>query len=493
MTEPSASEPPEHEVPPLPRDTRPERPGVSVRTRLTVTMAVLTTLALLTAGVVIWTIESNRRSAAGIASANREIAELRSFTTSGVDPATGGAFSSAHDLLATYMARSVPGPDDMLALWEDGAVSLVTVSSHRKVVREDAFVQALEGLEAEGGSRLVETTHGQARLTVQPVKGTSGDTAALVVVSFTDEHRESLTDLMRTYAVVALLSLLLVTGIAAWQSRRLLQPLGQLAAAARDISETDLSRRVPETGNDDLTELSRTVNAMLERLETAFDGQRQFLDDAGHELRTPLTILGGHLELLDPGDPEEVDATRLLLLDEVDRMTRLVEDLILLTKSQRPDFVTPGPVDLDHLTATVLAKARPMAERDWQLDENAAVRAVVDEQRLTQALLQLVDNAVKHTDAGDTIAVGSSVHGRRARVWVRDTGAGIAAADRALVLERFGRSAVRPGDEGFGLGLSIVRAIAEAHAGSVLIEETPGGGATVIVEFALEDTAWPAS
>ena len=217
---------------------------------------------------------------------------------------------------------------------------------------------------------------------------------------------------------------------------------------------------------------------MLDRLESAFVGQRQFLDDAGHELKTPLTVLRGHLELLDVGSPEEIAETRELLLDEVDRMSRLVGDLILLAKSDRPDFVSPRPVDLTGLTVDVLAKARGLGDRKWTLDETAAVTATVDEQRLTQALLQLCDNAVKHTEPGDVVALGSSYDGAHARLWVRDTGPGVPAEHREQIFERFGRSAVPEEDEGFGLGLSIVRAIARAHGGRVTLDDAsaPRGG-----------------
>ncbi len=152
---------------------------------------------------------------------------------------------------------------------------------------------------------------------------------------------------------------------------------------------------------------------MLARLELAFVGQRQFLDDAGHELKTPLTVLRGHLELLDPDDPDEVAETRALLLDEIDRMARLVGDLILLAKTDRPDFLAPSPVSVERLTHTLLSKARGLADRDWQLDGAAEGIVVMDEQRITQAVLQLADNAVKHTETGDTIAIGSEIDGRR--------------------------------------------------------------------------------
>ena len=483
--------------------TAPRRPGwltrrrlqavFPVRARLTLSMAVLTSLALLTAGVVIWTLESRRLSADAVDAATTEVSALRRYAQDPVDPATGKRYGSAEEVLRAFMNRNTPGPDQMLALWTTDSVPLVTVSPRRKVVTEQSFLDAVRPLASTGGSTQVRTTRGEVLLTVQPVVGTTGPEAALVVVTFLDDERESLRDLMRTYAIVSGLALLLITGLAAWQSRRLLRPLGDLAEAAREISESDLSRRVPESGNDDITALTRTVNAMLDRLERAFADQRQFIDDAGHELRTPLTVLGGHLELLDPDDPAEVEATRALLLDEVDRMSRLVNDLILLTKSQRPDFVTPGPVLLPDLVASVLAKSRPLADRDWRLDAAPDVQVSADEQRLTQALLQLVDNAVKHTDAGDTIAVGASVTAGRCRLWVRDSGDGIPAEQREAVLERFTRAHVRPQDEGFGLGLSIVAAIARAHAGRVIIEDTPGGGATVIIELALEEETWPAS
>ena len=147
---------------------------------------------------------------------------------------------------------------------------------------------------------------------------------------------------------------------------------------------------------------------MLDRLEAAFVDQREFLDDAGHELRTPLTVLRGHLELLDVENPEEVAETRALLLDEVDRMARLVGDLILLAKSDRPDFITPGPVGLGRphrgpaREGPGSRRPRLGARRDAgdAAGDPADDTVLVDEQRVTQAVLQLADNAVKHTCAG---------------------------------------------------------------------------------------------
>ncbi len=298
--------------------------------------------------------------------------------------------------------------------------------------------------------------------------------------------RQGLNGLIRTYAITALLSLIVITGLAAWQAGRLLAPVGRLSETAQEISATDLSRRLPETGNDDITALTRTVNGMLVRLEDAFVGQRQFLDDAGHELRTPLTVLRGHLEVLDQGDPKDVAETRALLLDELDRMSRLVGDLILLAKTGRPDFLDAQPVSLERLTHTVLAKARGLGDRAWRLDGAGEAIVPMDEQRITQAVLQLADNAVKHTEPGDEIAIGSAVGGGRARIWVRDTGPGVPAEDQERIFDRFARSHVAEDDEGFGLGLSIVNAIAEAHAGTVSVEDAVPAGACFVISLPLE-------
>ncbi len=318
-------------------------------------------------------------------------------------------------------------------------------------------------------------------------------------MTYVAEARAGLRETMRTYTIVALLSLLLVTAIAWWQSGRLLAPLRTLRETTEEIGETDLSRRLPVRGNDDITALTRTVNGMLERLDEAFAGQRRFLDDAGHELKTPLTVVRGHLELLDAGSPAEIAETRELLLEEVDRMSRLVGDLILLAKSDRPDFVTTRPADLSRLTEDLVAKARGLGDRGWRLDGLAEVKVVADEQRITQAVLQLADNAVKHTGPGDVVAIGSSYDGgATARVWVRDTGPGVPRSDRERIFERFGRSSVPEGDEGFGLGLSIVRAIVEAHRGTVTVTDADPPGARFeitlpVVASDTEEQPWPAS
>jgi signal transduction histidine kinase len=468
-----------------------------VRTRITAVIALLTAVAMTGAGLLVHALESARIERAVNEQIDQEIAEFRELR---IDPNTTEPFDDVGRLLNVFLSRNVPDDDEMLVGYVRGERAERTANRYgQEVLDEPAYQQALADA-ADGGTEVLDSDRfGEVWVTVVPVSN-SGSEGSLVIVNFlADEHVE-LNRTLRTYTLVALLSLGLITTIAAFQSGRLLAPLRVLEETARDITATDLSRRIPEQGNDDITALTRTINRMLERLEAGFTAQRQFLDDAGHELKTPLTVLRGHLELLDPDDPDEVRETRDLLLSESDRMSRLVGDLIVLAKSRRPDFLTPAPVDVATLTPMLLATARGLGDRDWQLDEVAEGTAVVDEQRITQAVLQLADNAVKHTGPGDTVAVGSSRERDVLRLWVRDTGPGVPAHHRDAIFERFGRGDVRPGDEGFGLGLSIVRAIAEAHGGTVTVTDARPGGTPPGARFELvlpaapeETSPWPRS
>jgi len=158
-------------------------------------------------------------------------------------------------------------------------------------------------------------------------------------------------------------------------------------------------------------------------------------------------------------------------------MSRFVEDLLTLAKAERPDFLLLGELDLDLLTEELMAKARKLAPRDWRLEHTGAGLLTADRQRLTQAVMNLAHNAVQHTEEGDTITLGSSLDGD-VRIWVADSGAGIERGEQARIFER----SVSGGD-GAGLGLAIVRTIAEAHGGHVELRSEPGEGSrfTIVV------------
>ena len=471
--------------------TERRRSGWSVRTRIISAVVLLVLLALAGAGALVYVVEHNRLQEQAVARIDQELDEFAALDQAGIDPETGEDFVDVRALLTTFLQRNVPDENEVLVAWFGGRPREAIPGEDSYVTRRGDFEQTVQEMLADGGTRHVEVpSYGEAMLTVQGVRA-GDDAGALVIVTYLERDRAELRSTMQTYALVALLSLAGIAAVAAWQSGRLLAPLRTLRETADEITETDLSRRIPERGNDDITALTHTLNGMLARLEEAFVGQRHFLDDAGHELRTPLTVLRGHLELMDHDDPVEVAETRALLLDEVDRMSRLVGDLILLAKHDRPDFLAPAPVSVEQLTHTLHAKARALAERDWRLDEVGEGIAYVDEQRVTQALLQLADNAVKHTAVGDRISIGSAVGEGSVRLWVADAGPGVPDELKEHVFERFGRAGVRPDDEGFGLGLSIVSAIAAAHGGHVTLSDAHPGA--VFTLHLPQEHSWPAS
>ncbi len=295
-----------------------------------------------------------------------------------------------------------------------------------------------------------------------------------------------------TLAVVLLTVLVTVPLV-----RGVLRPLRRMAATSRAITAGDLSSRVDvPPGDDELADLARAFNQMVGRLDAAFATQRRFIADASHELRTPLTALGGGIEMLllgaDRADPAARSRLLHLMSGEIARMGRLVDDLLTLTRfDARPkDAVQHAPVELVALVARIADETRLLApERIVALDapEDRTITITGDADRLSQALLNLCANARVYTPPGGTITLGVRAAGGEAVVTVADTGAGIAPADLPRVWDRFYRAdtarARQAGQGGLGLGLAIVRAVAEAHGGVATIASDPGAGTTVTLTF----------
>ncbi|RLK49022.1 sensor histidine kinase [Microbacterium telephonicum] len=223
-------------------------------------------------------------------------------------------------------------------------------------------------------------------------------------------------------------------------------------------------------------------NLPADSAESAFDVQRRLLDDVRHELKTPITIVRGHLEMMDPRDPEDAAQTRELGMAELDRMTRLIGDIDLLAAVET-DKLSFGEVDLAELTRRVGELVAVIPGHEWSIEHTADAVVRGDGDRLLQAWLQLADNAAKYTPAGSPIQLGSAVHAAGAQLWVRDHGPGIPPAMRHRIFRRFDRGAGKRTVGGSGLGLAIVDTIAKAHRGHCAIGDTPGGGATFTIEI----------
>lgn len=281
---------------------------------------------------------------------------------------------------------------------------------------------------------------------------------------------------------VALLSLVL-----AWlATAKLLHPVKQLATVAHSINESNLTQRIAVKGTDELCQLANTFNHMMDRIQSAFLTQRNFVNDAGHELRTPITIIQGHLEVMGD-DPQEQRETLELVSDELRRMNRIVNDLLLLAKLEQPDFLQLQPLEMKAFTEEIFQKIQPLGDRNWQIHTEGPARILGDRQRLTGAVANLAQNAVQHTRMGDLIELGSCIRQGSVRLWVRDTGEGIAPNEQQRIFDRFARSShrFRP-SEGAGLGLSIVKAIAEAHNGWIELESKVGIGSTFTLVLPLD-------
>jgi signal transduction histidine kinase len=205
------------------------------------------------------------------------------------------------------------------------------------------------------------------------------------------------------------------------------------------------------------------------------------VDDAGHELRTPITVIRGQLELLSD-DPVERKETIDLVTDELDRMSRIVEDLLVLARSEQPDFIETHPIDLAEFLEELSVKASALSGREITVIASTPGVFEGDRQRLTQAVMNLTRNAFEHGPPGVEVGIGGMIDGAATCIWVRDNGPGIPPDVQERLFERFYRGRQgRRSTQGAGLGLAIVRAIAEGHGGTVELESGSAGTTFMIV------------
>jgi two-component system OmpR family sensor kinase len=456
--------------------------------RLRIVWSFILILALATAGSIILVREVllQRLDARIDSELVQEVDEVRRLAE-GNDPETGEPFGERVDrIFEVFVERNIPARHEMLVTFVAGRLHLhspIVEPSPLDEVRvpyalhEDPQLQAMWANLSEPDRGRAETSAGTVEYLAVPILVGGDPRGVFVVASFRDLQRADTDAAAVAATTVGLVMLVIGSVLAIGLANRILAPVRLVTRTARSISESDLSRRIRVQGYDEIAELSATFNEMLDRLQAAFATQRRFIDDAGHELRTPVTVIRGHLDLMSD-DPEDKRRTLELVSDELQRMSRMVDDLLTLARTEQPDFLRPRLVDVDELTSRMLQNARGLAPRDWQLEAAADGRATLDEQRVMQAVLQLASNAVQHTKKGDVLGIGSTIQDGEVRFWVRDSGPGVPSDERERIFERFyrGRSGYQRSDGG-GLGLAIVKAIAEAHGGRAELDSEPGQGA----------------
>ena len=299
-------------------------------------------------------------------------------------------------------------------------------------------------------------------------------------------------------AAVFPLGLLLAGGGGWLLARRALRPVDHMTRSVQRISGEHLTERLQETGTgDELDRLAMTLNEMLGRLDDSFRQVRQFSADASHELQTPLTILKGEIEvaLRSRRSPEEYQQVMLSSLEEIERISRLVEGLLLLARADsgvlRLDL---QPVDLPQLLAQVSAQMqRKAAGHGVSLSLGALepVSTCGDREQLPRLFLNLIDNAIKYTPAGGRVTLSLRREGREILIDVADTGIGLSPEEQEQLFTRFYRAAAARSQSGggAGLGLCIAQSIAAAHGGKIEVQSSPGQGSTFTVVLPAECSA----
>jgi signal transduction histidine kinase len=457
-------------------------PVLSVRTRIVAVITLVAALGLISVGAAVYFVERQRILEQVDARLQANLESARFIVAEG-DP-DAGTWMSSSDALRTVVQRM--SPDD-----NTGAVGIVA--------GEVAFVPGLS-LDVDLQSEPGFSRHVSQQAAGEPIIGTYAENdvtwrylAAPIAIEASPEPAEVLFVLAydieaelaeinvaaQVFLIASAIALAVIAAAGTIVATRLLRPLRQMRETAEHVSAQSLSERLPIIGRDDVSELAQTMNDMLDRLDGALDSQRRLLSDVGHELKTPITIVRGYVEVMDPDDPVDVRETQALTVDELERMGRLVQDLAGAASLHGPSPVTPKATDTADLLRQIARKADGIDGADVSLGPIADVVAVLDPARITQAMLQLAQNAATH--GGGRVVIGSRTVDWDVEFWVRDYGDGVPDAAKHDVFERFHRGEEAASRSGSGLGLNIVQVIARAHGGTVRVLDAEGGGAVFVI------------
>jgi signal transduction histidine kinase len=365
---------------------------------------------------------------------------------------------------------------------------------------ESAAVQAHENalasklLTSPGGSSTLGLGDvGDLRLSIHRVRLRDGSSATIGAGESLAGVAHAQASVARAFIFAGLIALGGALLAAYLIGTRVSRPLRRMAAVAARVDAGDLHPRIHDPGGEarEVRVLSDAFNHMLDRLTEAFAGQRAFVADASHELRTPLTVIRGQLEVLaaqERPSPAELRRVEGLVQAEIGRVSRLVDDLLLLARSEQTEFLRLAPIELRPFIEQLWDGMGLLANRRFELPGGVPEGALTaDPDRLAQALRNLIGNAIEHTapEVGLVRLRVQALRSGRLRLLVEDDGPGIPREQRKRVFDRFHRtdSARDRASGGTGLGLSIVRAIALAHGGEVSAGSSPEGGARIELEL----------
>jgi len=399
---------------------------------------------------------------------------------------------------ASFAINRLSGPDSGVLVFDTNGTLVDATQTYEDQEPwpqppPEQVAQALAGGER---SSLVRQAEHRTLLLAVPIAAPDGTIAGALVLARSLELIDAVQGRLWWLLAVGVAIAVVIGGTLGLRAtREALRPLDRVIQAARAIESGKLDERLRPTKRDEIGELGIAFDTMLDRLAGMVAAQRRFVADAAHELRTPLTALGGMVEVLqmgaDRGDPSTVRRMLNTMSREIDRLGRLVADLLTLSRLDAEQPLHPVPVDLGALLEEIAAQTRLLANGQAivvRIDRPASV--VADPDRLKQVLLNLTANALRFTPAGGEVALRLGTAGQRAIVQVSDTGSGIAPELLPRVMDRFvrGDASRARATGGSGLGLAIAGAIVEAHHGTIEIESAPGNGTTATIGLPLPES-----
>lgn len=356
-------------------------------------------------------------------------------------------------------------------------------------VQRHEQIQARAILSAPSGLHVLTLIDaGAVRLLVAPVGSRQSPIATVGIGEPWDAVAQAEESVRHAFLLVGVLALLAAIAAAHLVARWIWRPVRVIADTAERIDAGELDHRINAQGApDEIRRLADGFDHMLDRLQNAFDHEREFVADASHELRTPLTVISGQIELLSLPASSPEDTVRIVQLVHVEiaRMNRLIEDMLLLATSDRGLTIQKRRFDVQIFLDDLFRGLQGSADRRFELSASTAGTLDADEDRIAQVIRNLTRNAIEHSAAGGLVRLTAEARGEYLELAVEDDGPGIPEGERERIFDRFHRTDASRSRSlgGSGLGLAIARAIVLAHGGRIRAGRSPEGGARIAFEL----------